>query len=124
MRFEIHKTTAEEYFRTAEEKDGLFSKEKDEIKKTALRVVAAQNYFYSAVNCIEAIFAKKLEFHSFSHENRMNKIIENKNLFSEEIIVLYEMVDRDQRNKVTYRGENGEKYKNIKKLAKLLIGEL
>ena len=50
----------------------------------------------------------------------MNKILENKSFFSYEVIQLYELVDRDQRNKVTYRGENGEKYKNIKKLAKLL----
>ncbi|MCX6706974.1 MAG: hypothetical protein NT001_02430, partial [Candidatus Woesearchaeota archaeon] len=81
----------------------------------------AQNYFYSAVNCIEAVFAVKLKAHSFSHENRMNRIMENRALFSKEIVELYEIVDRDQRNKVTYRGENGSKYQNIKRLAKILI---
>lgn len=121
MKSEVHKTAAEEYFRIAEDADSRRSKEKEDVKKTALMVVAAQNYFYSAVNCIEAVFAGKLAAHSFSHENRMNKMIENRALFSKEIIELYDVVDRDQRNKVTYRGENGAKYQNIRKLAKLLI---
>ena len=85
----------------------------------ALRVVAAQNYFYAAVNWIESIFAKNKE-HSFSQENRMSKILENRTLFDEEVISLYTEVERNQRNKVTYRGENGEKYENIKILATLL----
>ncbi|MBS3122277.1 hypothetical protein J4434_05345 [Candidatus Woesearchaeota archaeon] len=121
MKFEVHKTSAEEYFKIAEEEDNKLNVEKDEVKKIAFRVVAAQNYFYSIVNLIEAAFAKKLAYHSFSHENRMNKLIETKPLFSNEIVRLYELVDRDQRNKVTYRGENGEKYKNIKRLAKMLM---
>ena len=120
MKFDVHKTAAEVYFMIAEEQDTLYTSEKDDTKKIALRIVAAQNYFYAAVNFIEAVFAKKLEKHSFNHENRMRTLLENRNLLSEDIIRLYELVDRDQRNKVTYRGENGEKYKNIKKLAQLL----
>lgn len=121
MKFEVHKASSEEYFKIAEEEDSKLNVEKDEIKRIAFRVVAAQNYFYAAVNLIEAAFAKKLGYHSFSHENRMNKLIESRNIFSNEIIKLYELVDRDQRNKVTYRGENGEKYRNIKQLAKMLM---
>lgn len=95
MKFEIHKAAAEEYFRTAEEFDKRHAAEKEGTRKTALRIVAAQNYFYSAVNVIEALFAKKLELHSFSHENRMRNVIENRNLFMPETIELYEVVDRD-----------------------------
>ena len=120
MRFETHKAAAEEYLKIAEALDLQKNKENDDDRNTALRIVAAQNYFYAAVNCVEAVFAKKLSVHSFSHENRMNRMIENNKLFTKEILDLYELVDRDQRNKVTYRGENGEKYKNIKKLAILL----
>lgn len=121
MKFEVHKAAAEEYLRIAEDADKRRTAEKEETKKTALMVVAAQNYFYSAVNCIEAVFAAKLKSHSFSHDNRMRKLIDNTVLFSKEIVELYDLVDRDQRNKVTYRGENSRKYENIKKLANLLI---
>ncbi len=121
MKFEVHKAAAEEYFKVAEPFDKRYAVEKDEIKKISLRIVAAQNYFYSAVNAIEAVFDRKLTLHSFSHENRMRNMLDHRNIFSKEIIELYELVDRNQRNKVTYRGENGRKYANIKKLAKLLI---
>lgn len=120
MKFEVHKAAGEEYFTIAEELDKRYTLEKEEVKRVALRVVAAQNYFYAAVNFIEAVFAKKLEKHSFNHENRMRTLLENKQLFDMGIVRLYELVDRDQRNKVTYRGENGEKYQNIKKLAQML----
>jgi len=53
----------------------------------------------------------------------MNKLLEHKNLFSETIITQYSLVDRYLRNKVTYRGENGEKYKAIKNLARLMKNE-
>ena len=121
MKSEVHKAAAEEYFRIAEEADKRHTAEKEEAKKTAFMVVAAQNYFYAAVNCIEAVFASKLKVHSFSHDDRMRKIIENRALFSKEMTELYDLVDRDQRNKVTYRGENGKKYESIKKLANLMI---
>lgn len=124
MKSEVHKAAVEEYFRIAEDVDKKHAAEKEESNKTALMVVAAQNYFYAAVNCIEAVFASKLKTHSFSHDDRMRKIIENRVLFSKEITELYDLVDRDQRNKVTYRGENGKKYENIKKLANLLIKAL
>lgn len=114
---------AEEYFTAAEEFDRKFQAEKDSARKTALMVVAAQNYFYCSVNFIEAVFALKLEEHSFNHENRMRKILEHQNLFSEKAIKLYALVDRSLRNKVTYRGENGEKYKTIKELARLMQNE-
>ena len=120
MKSETHKAAAIEYLKIAETLDIKKDQEKDEDRKIALRIVAAQNYFYAAVNCVEAVFAQKLSVHSFSHENRMNRMIENNKLFTKEILDLYELVDRDQRNRVTYRGENGEKYKNIKKLSILL----
>ena len=109
MEEKIHNLTAEYYFEAAEEFDKKFLEEKESERKTALMITAAQNYFYCAVNLIEGIFAAKLEEHSFNHENRMRKILEQRGLFSEKIIKLYELVDRNFRNKVTYRGENGKK---------------
>lgn len=120
MNENVHLLAARTYFEVAEEKDQEYQQEKREDERVALRVVAAQNYFYAAINAIEAIFARKEE-HSFNHENRMSKIYENRSSFSEEVVQLYQKVERDQRNKVTYRGENGEKYENIRKLARLLM---
>jgi len=98
-----------------------YEQETDEGKRTALMIVAAQNYFYSMINNIEAVLAEKKGEHSFNHENRMRKLFEDRTLLGGEITDLYAEVERNQRNKVTYRGENGEKYENIKRLARLLM---
>ncbi|MBI5880505.1 hypothetical protein HZB90_00070 [archaeon] len=119
MNAKLHLLAAGYYYVAAEEHDKKHLAEKDAEKKTALMIVAAQNYFYSAINAIEALLAKK-ELHSFNHENRARKVLENRELFSDELIELFDLVDRDQRNKVTYRGEDGQKYLNIKKLAGML----
>ncbi|MEK6867918.1 MAG: hypothetical protein AABX98_03790 [Nanoarchaeota archaeon] len=120
----IHRIAAKEHFAIAERLDLEHSLEKDINKKIALRTVVAQNYFYASVNAIECIFAEKLEQHSFNHENRMRKMVENISLFSQEVITLYELVDRDLRNRVAYKGENGQKYETVKKLAQLLVKQL
>ncbi len=119
MEEKVHLFAAQEYFKVAEAKNQEYENESNQDRSTALRIVAAQNYFYSIVNAIEAILATKEE-HSFNHENRMSKILEYRNLFSDEVVDLYQQIERDQRNKVTYRGQNGEMYENIKKLAQLL----
>lgn len=121
MNENIHKGVAKAYFKVAEEYDQKFRKEINEEKRKVNRIVAAQNYFYSAINVIEAVFARELEQHSFNHENRYRKVFENRNLFSDKIIGLFETVDRNERNKVAYKGENGKMYEHIKKLARLLI---
>ncbi len=115
----VHLLAANIFLEVAEQKNKEYESEQERSKRVALRVAAAQNYFYAAVNFIEAAFAKNNQ-HSFNHENRLSKIYENRFLFNEEIIFLYKIVERDQRNKVTYRGENGDKYKNIQQLARLL----
>ncbi len=120
MEENIHKGVAKLHFKIAEESDKTFRNEKGEKEKKINRIVAAQNYFYSAINAIEAIFARELEQHSFNHENRYRKVFENRNLFSDEIIILFEKVDRDERNKVAYKGHNGKMYEDIKRLAVLL----
>ena len=119
MEEKVHLLAAKLYLEIAEAKNKEYESEQELIKRIALRVVSAQNYFYAAINWIEAVFAGSEE-HSFNHENRMSKLWEHRSLFEEEIISIYQLVERDQRNKVTYRGENGPKYENIKKLARLL----
>ena len=121
MRFQVHKIAAEYHFRIASELDMKISVGKNIDEKDAARVVAAQNYFYSAVNIIESVLAKNFERHSFNQENRLRLMIEHRDIFSDEILEIYEVVDRNLRNKVAYRGENGPKYKGIKLLAELLV---
>lgn len=121
MNENIHKGVAKAHFEIAEEYDKKFEEEANEEKKKINRIVAAQNYFYSAINAIEAVFAREIKQHSFNHENRYRKFVENQKLFSDEISTLFIKVDRDERNKVAYRGENGQMYENIKKLAQLLV---
>lgn len=121
MNENTHKGVAKAHFEIAEEYDKKFEEEANEEKKKINRIVAAQNYFYSAINAIEAVFARELKQHSFNHENRYRKFVENQKLFSDEISALFIKVDRDERNKVAYRGENGQMYENIKKLAQLLV---
>ncbi len=123
MRARIHFIAAKHHFKIAEVLDKRCQNENNIDEKIALRTVAAQNYFYASINFIEYLFAEKLEQHSFNHENRMRKMLEHRSLFSEEIVELYELVDRDLRNKVAYRGENGKKYNAMRKLARLLFGE-
>lgn len=120
MNENVHKGVAKEHFKIAEDYNKKFREEGDEDKKKINRIVAAQNYFYSAINVIEAVFAKELKQHSFNHENRYRKFVENQKLFSEEVINLFVKVDRDERNKVAYKGENGQMYEDMRKLAKLL----
>jgi hypothetical protein len=121
MNEKVHKLAAQEYIKVARDYDKLCLEEKEEDRKTALRVVAAQNYFYAAVNAIEAVLAKRM-LHSYSHENRLAKLLENSQDFDDSVVELYPLVDRNERNKVAYRGENGKLYKNIKKMAEAAVG--
>jgi len=116
MKKEIHLMAAKEHFNVAESYDKKMQEEKDENKKTALRTVASQNYFYAGMNAIEAILAGK-DIHSFNHESRNRNMAENPNLFDDELYKLYNDVDRDLRNKVAYRGLNGGMYKRMKEFA-------
>ncbi len=119
MEEKVHLLAARFHFEIAEEKNKEYDAETDPDKRTALRIVAAQNYFYAIVNWIETVLAQKGE-HSFSHENRMSRVLEKRMLFGEEIFQLFKKVERDQRNKVAYRGENGPLYENIVTLANFL----
>ena len=119
MEERIHKGVAEAHYRIAEAYNTKIIGTTE--NKKINRIVAAQNYFYAIINAIEAVFAKELDQHSFNHENRYRKILEYNYLFSEDILDLFKKVDRNERNKVAYKGQNGSMYEHIKKLANLVI---
>ena len=50
MEEKVHLFAAQEYFKVAESKNREYEKETDVDKRVALRVVAAQNYFYATFN--------------------------------------------------------------------------
>ncbi|MFH1637350.1 MAG: hypothetical protein ABIB71_02920 [Candidatus Woesearchaeota archaeon] len=118
---ETHILIAKAHFEIAE-KEHKKHESAEGKPKIAVRCVAAQNYFYSAISFIEAKLAEK-ELHSFSHENRARKVLENNELFSEDAVRLFDQIDRNIRNKVAYRGENGKKYKLIREFASLMVKE-
>jgi len=124
MNENVHRLAAERHFEMASKCDEDFNKEKAKDTKTALMVAAAQNFFYAATNAIEAVLARK-NLHSFNHEDRLNKMLENADLFDDNIIRSYmDLISfgESYRAKVAYRGENGEKYKKLKQIASLLLG--
>lgn len=124
MKFEIHLIAAKEHLEVGKSYDKKYAQEKDEDAKISFRTVAAQNFFYSAINAIECVFAKEKGEHSFNHENRYRKFMEHKSLFTEEVLTLFPIVDRNERNRVAYRGENGKRYENMKKLALKIVGDI
>ncbi len=126
MKAEEHKETAKTYFEIAKAKDKEYETEEDPVKKKALMIVATQNYFYGAISVIEFILASiKTPVHPFSHEDRMRKVLEFRSEFkNDKLIELFDQVDRDVRNKVAYRGENGEHYKLVKEFANEAMKEI
>jgi len=124
MNFKIHSIAAKKHLEIAENFNTEYEKEKDTDTKIALRIIAAQNYFYAGINAIEAVLAREKAEHSFNHENRLRKVLENSNLFDEDILNLYPLIDRNERNAVAYRGEDGKKYQNIKEFARKSVSGL
>jgi hypothetical protein len=123
MKKEVHVTAALEHKNIADDFDKRMQAEKDGLKKIGLRTVATQNYFYAGINAIEAVLAAK-DIHSFNHENRNRNMAENPELFDAEFYKLYNDIDRELRNRVAYRGMNGDNYKRMKDFATKAVGLL
>ena|SRR3989344_2090054 len=117
------------YYKFAQEAELMMDKEIDSNKKKEFRKVAGQNYFYSANEAMEFILKKAgLDLYSINnHNDRLNVIKKNANLFknAEQIILKFEiMINYDYRRKITYKGENGNKFLLLKELAELCQNEL
>ncbi|MBU2637386.1 MAG: hypothetical protein KJ955_00245 [Nanoarchaeota archaeon] len=119
----IHILIAKVHLDIAEDMHEKFKRASGNDSKVAYRTVAAQNYFYAGISLIEAKLAE-LEMHSYSHENRARLIIENARMFSKELRELFDLVDRNLRNAVAYRAQNGKKYEMLRKFALLAAGEI
>lgn len=119
----IHILIAKAHFGIAEGMHAKFKQETEADAKVAYRTVAAQNYFYAGISLLEAKLAEK-ELHSYSHENRARLVIENAGMFSKELRELFDLVDRNLRNAVAYRAQNGRKYEMLRKFALLAAEEI
>lgn len=117
------------YFKFAKQAEELMDKETEERNKKEYRKVAAQNYFYSAIEAIEFVLKKAgIDLYSINnHQERINIVKKNSNLFKEpaKLILKFEiMINYDYRRKVAYKGENGNKFKLVKELAQLCQDEI
>ena len=80
--------------------------------------VQAQNYFYACINYIESLLgANDSGVHSFSHEDRSNKMILASHIFESQDIKSYDQLIT-LRNLSGYRGRNGSTVRRIGKIAK------
>lgn len=117
------------YFKLAQYSEELMNKEEDEQKKKEYRKVAGQNYFYSGIEAIEWILKKAgVDLYSINnHHERLIVIKKNSNMFknASDLILKYEiMIDYDYRRKVTYKGENSNKFLFVKEFAQLCQNEI
>lgn len=117
------------YFKFAKEAEEQMEAEEDLAKKKELRKVAAQNYFYSAVEAVECILKKSgIDLYSINnHEERLQVIKRNSNQFKDpaSLILKFEiMINYDYRRKVAYKGENGNKFLIVKELAEICQNEI
>ena len=117
------------YFRLAQETEELMDKEQDEKNKKEYRKVAGQNYFYSAIEAIEWILKKAgIDLYSInSHKDRLEVIKKNSGQFKNpaSLILKFEiMINYDYRRKVTYKGEDGNKFITVKEFAQICQNEL
>ncbi|HIG92637.1 TPA: hypothetical protein HA234_00390 [Candidatus Woesearchaeota archaeon] len=117
------------YFRFAQEAEESMNKEPDHMKKKEYRKVAAQNYFYSAMEAIESVLKKAgIDLYSInSHEERLALVKKNNALFRDpmQLILKFEiMINYDYRRKVAYKGENGNKFIIVKEFAMLCQHEI
>ena len=117
------------YFRLAKETEELMNQETDEQGKKEFRKVAAQNYFYSAIEAVEFILKKAgIDLYSINnHQERLQIIKKNSNQFKDpsSLILKFEiMINYDYRRKVAYKGENGNKFLLVKELAEICQNEI
>ena len=104
-------------------------KEIDPQKQKEYRKVAAQNYFYSAIEAVESILQKAgVDLYSINnYQERLTIIKKNHNQFKNptQLILKFEiMINYDYRRKVAYKGENGNKFILVKELATICQNEL
>ena len=117
------------YYRIAENIEAEMNNEQDANRKKELRKVAAQNYFYSAMEAIEWKLKRAgIDLYSInSHEQRLNAVRKNSSQFKEpaSLVLKFEiMINYDYRRKVAYKGENGNKFLILKELAVLCQNEI
>lgn len=117
------------YFRFAQEAEESMNKEVDLLQKKEYRKVAAQNYFYSAMEAIESVLKKSgIDLYSINnHEERLHLVKKNSSLFKDPINIILKfeiMINYDYRRKVAYKGENGNKFITVKEFAQLCQHEI
>jgi len=117
------------YFRFGQNAEELFLAETDPQRQKELRKVAGQNYFYAAMEAIEWKLKKVgIDLYSInSHRERLDIVKRNSSQFKDcvNLILKFEiLINYDYRRKVTYKGENGNKFLIVKELAQICQKEI
>lgn len=118
---------AKKHFKIAKQVEEELNTMKTPNDVIGLRMVAGQNYFYAFIHAIDAKLAE-IGIFPKNHEDRGNLITRNYRIFKDnKIETRYTILMNDElsyRRKVTYRGENGNKFQALKEAAEIAIKEI
>ncbi len=119
---------SKEFFQIATAMEERMNKEPDAEKKTALRMVAAQCYFYAAVEAIESVLGDA-GVTVKDHRDRIRKIEQNYRLFKNpnDLLTKHKIITQEglnYRRRVAYRGENGNKFITLKEFGEISQKEI
>lgn len=119
---------SKEFYQVAQAMEEKMNKETDPEKKTALRMVAAQCYFYAAVEAIESVLSNA-GITVENHRDRIRKIEQNYRLFKNpnDLLTKHKIITQEglnYRRKVGYRGENGNKFVILKEFGEIAQKEI
>lgn len=119
---------SKEFFQVAKAMEERLNKESDTEKKAALRMVAAQCYFYAAVEAIESIL-QDAGIIVEDHRDRIRKIEQNYRLFKapNDLLTKHKIITQEglnYRRRVAYRGENGNKFIALKEFGEISQEEI
>ena len=119
---------SKEFFQVATATEERMNKEPNTEKKTALRMVAAQCYFYAAVEAIESILGNAGIIVE-NHQDRIRKIEQNYRLFKNpnDLLTKHKIITQEGLNylrRVAYRGENGNKFIALKEFGEISQKEM
>lgn len=116
------------FLQLAKDTEAKMLLEQDTEKKTALRMVAGQCYFYAGIEAIESVLLKT-GISVEDHRDRIRKVELNYRLFKapNDILTKHKILTQEglnYRRRVAYRGENGNKFIALKEFAEVARREI
>lgn len=122
------KLASKKFFQIAQTTEKEMGEEQEPEKKTALRMVSGQNYFYAGIEAVESIL-REAGTAVEDHRDRIQKVQQNYRLFKnpDDILTKHKILTEEglnYRRRVAYRGENGKKFITLKEFGELAQKEI